>query len=161
MRLMALTWHASIVIPAPIEAVWAVVADPGRDPEWRGPWVTEVVQLTDGPLTVGTRYETRYVRGRSPSRTEITAHEPPRRLGWQQVGTGGGTVSSSGQYALEPAGEGTRMSVEIHGEFAGLARFAGPLVTWYTNRFALPGQLRRLREVVLRGASDEGPGPGR
>lgn len=74
--------------------------------EWRLPHVPVVTKLTEGPTTVGSRFENR-VRGGGRSWTvinEITHIEPPERLSWRQVNDGGPTRTLEGHYLLESAG---------------------------------------------------------
>ena len=39
-----------IEIEAPVETVWSFIEDPEREMRWRGPIVTELEQIDDGPI---------------------------------------------------------------------------------------------------------------
>ena len=53
------TAAAIVVVPAPPEAVWELVSDPGRFAEWAQ--LTEEVIRADRPLRLGSTYEERNV----------------------------------------------------------------------------------------------------
>src|SRR4029079_7966284 len=80
-------WGTTTVLDHPPEAVWRFLTDDANDANWRAPWVEAGRQLTDGPLRVGTRYETLYrFFGRSERViVEITELDGPRRMAWRQV----------------------------------------------------------------------------
>lgn len=68
-------------INAPIEKVFALIADIDRAREWM-PSDATVQRITDGPLRVGSRYrETRPVMGKMDTEEyEITAFDPPNLI---------------------------------------------------------------------------------
>ena len=72
-----------IVIDAPRERVWAVVADSNLLPEWAPP-VNEVSHLSEGPEGVGiTRVCQVEFGGRKGTMTERCVHfDPPHRAGY-------------------------------------------------------------------------------
>lgn len=88
--------ESMVVIDAPIERVWAMVADIDRQPEW----MTEmkaVRVVTPGPIGVGTECEAQ-VRILGITVTDpvtITAFEPPMRYAISHDGTfkGTGTIT--------------------------------------------------------------------
>jgi uncharacterized protein YndB with AHSA1/START domain len=69
-------------IDAPIEAVWEVVSDVDRQPEWMTE-MSDLQMLTEPPLAVGSRGEaTVTVAGISTTDpVTISVFEPPRRFG--------------------------------------------------------------------------------
>lgn len=71
----------SSTINAPMEKVFALVADIDRAGEWM-PADARVERLTEGPLRVGSRYrETRPVMGRIDTEEyEITVFDPPNLI---------------------------------------------------------------------------------
>src|SRR5438067_9284766 len=74
------TVAATVVVPAPPEAVWGLVSDPDRFAEWAEP--TEEVLRADRPLRIGSTYEERTVvlgPFKGQSRWTVVEHEPPRR----------------------------------------------------------------------------------
>src|SRR5439155_12902610 len=55
---MAIEFGGSIVLDKPVEDVYRFLTDPDRDTNWRRPHVLSSRMLTDGPLAVGSRFET-------------------------------------------------------------------------------------------------------
>lgn len=93
----------TIVIRAPIERVWEVLADIEGQPRWMHE-MKAVRLLSDGPLGVGTRGEAD-VRIFGISVTDpitITAFEPPRRFALRHEGR----FSGEGVIELEPGADG-------------------------------------------------------
>ena len=93
-----------IVIEAPIERVWSVVADIEGQPRWMHE-MKAVRLLTPGPVTVGTQGEAD-VRIFGISVTDpvtVTEFEPPHRFGISHEGSFGGR----GLISLEPGADGT------------------------------------------------------
>ncbi len=92
-----------IVIDAPIERVWAVVADVEGQPRWMHE-MKAVRVLTPGPIGVGTSAEAeiRILGISAVDPVVITTFEPPRRFAIRHVGqfTGDGTIE------LEPGATG-------------------------------------------------------
>lgn len=102
-------------IAAPAEALWAIVADPTRHPELAGSGEPrEIRLLTEGPLRVDTRFESRQVaKGyRYTSRSVVTACEAPRLLQWKvyDVPPYPPTFDLVWEFRLEPTEAGTRVT---------------------------------------------------
>ena len=109
---MAASWGKSTLLDVDPERLWRFLTSETNDVDWRGPWLRSVHQVTEGPMAVGTRYASTYrFFGREETvTTELTELDPPRRMAWQQVGTGSLAIND-GSYALEAAGDGTRFTV--------------------------------------------------
>jgi uncharacterized protein YndB with AHSA1/START domain len=71
----------SVRIARPVDAVWAIVADPDTHPRWR-PTLKEFRQVSDGPLAVGSKIrEVLEWRGRTIEIDDVvTGFEPPHRF---------------------------------------------------------------------------------
>jgi uncharacterized protein YndB with AHSA1/START domain len=93
-----------VVVDAPIEATWRVVADIGLQPAWMHE-MKSVGVTTPGPVRVGTRGEaTVRIFGVSVTDpVEVTAFDPPNRFEIRHDGlfTGGGVIT------LESGSDGT------------------------------------------------------
>ena len=136
------------VLPVEPDAVWAVVGDPYELSRW-WPRVERVERVSGGRFTEVLRTQ----RGR-PVRADfrISEHEPPRAITWAQEvdGTPFERVlrSASVHVELAPAdGAGTRVSLALEQEMAGLARFGGLLVRRASRRVldeALEGLARAV-----------------
>jgi uncharacterized membrane protein len=88
--------ESMVVIDAPIERVWAMVADIDRQPEWMTE-MKSVRVVTPGPIGVGTECEAQ-VRILGITVTDpvtITAYEPPMHYAISHDGTfkGTGTIT--------------------------------------------------------------------
>jgi hypothetical protein len=135
---MSAGWGGSIVLDHQIEAVWDFLTSDTNDVNWRGPWLLAVRQVTDGPMGVGTRYESRYsFFGRKDTVvTEITEMIAPRLLAWKQVGHGALAIND-GSYELEAIDVGrTRFTVRGIIESRGLSRLGDAPFALYLNRAA-------------------------
>ena len=71
----------SVRIARPVDAVWAIVADPDTHTRWRSA-LKEFRQVSDGPLAVGSRIrEVLEWRGRTIEIDDVvTGFEPPYRF---------------------------------------------------------------------------------
>ena len=150
---MATTWGTSTLIEADPEALWAFLTSATNDANWRGPWLRSVRQITDGPVGVGTRYESTYrFFGRDETvTTELTELAPPTRMAWRQVGAGSLAIND-GHYDLEPVEGGTRFTVTGTIGAPGWRRLIVPGFAWYLNRAAVQ-QHRQLVAMLARSGS--------
>lgn len=116
-----------VVIDAPIDRVWAEVADIEGQPRWMHE-MKSVRVLTPGPTRVGTRGEAtvRILGVAVKDPVTITEFEPPRRFAIRHEGqfSGGGLIT------LEPGADGTTT-----------------IVTWEES--ILPPVLPRLGSLAL------------
>jgi uncharacterized membrane protein len=140
-----------VVVDAPIERVWAVLADIEGQPRWMHD-MKSVRVTTPPPTGVGTRgVSTVRVFGIAVSDpVTITEFEPPSRFALRHEGT----VSGSGVITLEPGADGTTTIVRWderlivpalpHLGAEVLARVFGPI---------FQADLFRLRDLVESGAA--------
>lgn len=97
--------HTEIVIDAPPEKVWEVLADLRRMPEW-SPELVRMFPLLRGGLRVGQQYLGLNRRKAIvwPSRSVVALVEPGRSLAWDTRTSGARWI-----YELSPDGDGTRV----------------------------------------------------
>lgn len=116
----------SILIARPVEIVFDTVADQRNEPRYN-PAMTECRKVTDGPIGVGTRFESAMnARGRRMDMASAyTAFERPRRLATE---TNSPTGRVTGTLAFAPEGTGTRMSWDWQLDLSGAARLLLPLM---------------------------------
>jgi carbon monoxide dehydrogenase subunit G len=91
-------------IPAPPEAVWAVISDPERHIRTLPPSVSGARVLESGEITCVVS-----AMGRSePMRVRRTVLEPPRRLVEERVD---GKRAGRTEFLIQPEGSGSRVTV--------------------------------------------------
>jgi uncharacterized protein YndB with AHSA1/START domain len=133
------------VLPHPVDRVFAVIADPSRRAEWQEN-TSDVRLLTDGPVTVGTRW-TEEQRGVGHVEAEVTALEPGRL--WAEAGEAG-SGSARVTVTFAPDGDGaTRIAMDVELTLRGLKKAfepaLGPMV-----RKQMPQDLDRLGAILDR-----------
>jgi uncharacterized protein YndB with AHSA1/START domain len=115
----------TIVIAQPISDVFSVLADFCNQPRWLSS-VEAVVQLTPGPIEVGTQFqETHRVLFRRANTVlfEITAYEPPTKLSFT---TQSGPVHLKSTYHLEPIPTGTQVTLKGEAQLSWILRVLTP-----------------------------------
>jgi len=133
-------------IAAPREQVAALAMDPRNDRRWIGA-LTEVNQLTDGPVGPGTRVEriARFLGRRITYVNEITELEPGRRLAMRSIEA---PFPLQVTYEFEDApGGGTLARIRTSGDTGRYYAFAGPLLATMVRR-GVARDLRRLEHVL-------------
>jgi len=115
---MAHEFSGSSVIDRPIDDVFAFVADGTNDPKF-SPRVQEIRKTTDGPIGVGTVFESTVKdAGMTTKRTfELTAFERPTKIRWTERSKNMVTVPDGG-YNLEQVSD-TQTRITIHNTFEG------------------------------------------
>jgi polyketide cyclase/dehydrase/lipid transport protein len=147
---MATTWGTSTLLDIDPEGLWAFLTSATNDANWRGPWLRSVRQMTDGPMRIGTRYESTYrFFGREETvTTELTELDPPVRMAWRQVGTGSLAIND-GTYDLAAVQGRTRFTVTGTIGATGWRRLILPAFGRYLNRAAVQ-QHRQLADALSR-----------
>jgi uncharacterized protein YndB with AHSA1/START domain len=115
-----------IIINRPIAEVFDFVADERNEPRYNAAMV-RAEQLSEGPIGVGTRFQTELsTRGKTmPMVVEFTEYERPRRLA---SSTSSRMMETVGALTFEPVPSGTRMRWEWDVRPFGLLKLSGPLV---------------------------------
>lgn len=151
---MSASWGGTTVLDEPPEVVWAFLTSDVNDVNWRGPWVQSVRQLSDGPLGVGTRYETIYRFFGLPQAVvvELTELDPPRRMAWRQVDEPT-VVSNIGSYDLEPAAGGTRFTVVGTFTSRGWRRLLDQPFAFYLRHGPVQRQHAQLAAALAKGSA--------
>jgi uncharacterized membrane protein len=105
---MSRTFATRKLISASPEAVWDVISDVARWPEWT-PTVTSVIPLDDGPLAVGSRVRIRQPRLASAT-WEVTELADGRRFTWESRAPG---VRTIGRHEVAAAAGGAEVTLSI------------------------------------------------
>ena len=145
---MSHEFSGSAVIDRPIEDVFAFLADGTNDPKF-SPRVQQIRQTTDGPVGVGTVFESRVKdAGMTTNRTfELTGFDAPTRIRWTERSKNMVTVPEGG-YDLEAVSD-TQTKVTIHNTFEGHGM--GKLVVGFALRAAIkdaPEFAQRIKSAV-------------
>jgi hypothetical protein len=136
-------FRASAVIDRPIGDVFAFLADGTNDPKF-SPRVKEIAKTTDGPVGVGTVFEStvRDAGMTSKRKFEITAFDAPTKIRWSERSTNLVMVPDGG-YDLEQLGD-NQTKVTIYNAFQGRG-FGNVLV-----RFALKAAIKDADNLANR-----------
>lgn len=91
------------------------------------PSVKENVQITEGPVDVGTRFrETRLINGKeATAEIEVTTFEPPRR--YSATSSQGG-ITATYHYTLAPEQNGTRIKLQAEVAASGVKKLVVPMI---------------------------------
>ena len=115
---MAHEFSGSAVIERPIDEVFAFLADGTNDPKF-SPRVQEISKTTDGPIAVGTVFESKVKDAGMTTRRkfEVTELHAPTRIRWSERSKNMITVPTGG-YDLEKVSD-TQTKVTIHNTLEG------------------------------------------
>ena len=145
---MAHEFSGTAVIDKPIGDVFAFLADGTNDPKF-SPRVQEIRRTTDGPIGVGTVFESTVKDAgmKSSRKFELTDFEPPTKIRWTERSSNLVTVPEGG-YDLEAVGD-NQTKVTIHNTFEGHG--FGKLLVGFAARAAVkdaPDFARRIKSAV-------------
>jgi uncharacterized protein YndB with AHSA1/START domain len=134
------------VVPRALEEVWEVVSDPAQLPRW-WPGVTRVEEATAAAWTTVLTSP----KGKSVRMDYTRVHaEPPSRLVWRQEVDESPferiLAEATTSLELEPAGDGTRVAIELDQKPRGWARFA-PLQFRAAGRRQVQGAVDGLERL--------------
>jgi carbon monoxide dehydrogenase subunit G len=138
-------------VPAAPEAVWEVVGDPSHQARW-WPKVSRVESVQDAAFT--RVYMT--AKGR-PVRADFRVEEvdPPRTRRWVQVLEGTPFErflrSAEERATVEPAGEGSTVTLEVTQKLRGLSRFGGGVLFRRATKKQLDEALDALERALPPG----------
>jgi uncharacterized protein YndB with AHSA1/START domain len=115
---MAYEFSGSTVIERPIDEVFAFLVDGTNDPKF-SPRVQEIRKTTDGPIGVGTVFESKVKDAGMTTRRrfELTEVQAPTRIRWSERSKNLVTVPSGG-YELETVSN-TQTRVTVSNTFEG------------------------------------------
>jgi hypothetical protein len=145
---MAHEFNGSAVIDRPIDEVFAFLADGTNDPKF-SPRVQEIRKTTDGPIAVGTVFESKVKdAGMTTSRKfELTAFEAPTKIRWAERSKNMTTVPDGG-YDLEKVTD-TQTRVTIRNTFEGHG--FGKVIVGFATSAAVkdaPAFAQRIKSAV-------------
>jgi uncharacterized membrane protein len=134
-----------VSIHRPVEDVFAYVIAVEAMPEWRGD-VAEAVQLTDGPIGVGTRIR---AGGRVLGRplgivVEVTELEPAATFAYRPVS---GPLRTHNVYTFQSTAGGTQVTLTDEIDLTGIFGLLEPLMARLVRR-QYQANLARLRTIL-------------
>lgn len=140
---MANEFSGSSVVDRPIDQVFAFLADGTNDPKF-SPRVQEIQKTTEGPIGVGTIFESKVKDAGMTTRRkfELTAVEAPTKIRWTERSKNMITVPDGG-YDLERLSD-TETKVTIRNTFEGHG--FGKLIVG----FALKAAIKDAPELAAR-----------
>jgi uncharacterized protein YndB with AHSA1/START domain len=143
------TIEFSLEIKRAPEEVFDYLADPRKVAQWQA-WAIEIHQESEGQVGVGTRFrDVRKLLGRTiESTTEFTEYDPPRTLGLKVTA---GPIPFRIRQTLEPAADGTRVSVHAEGEPGGFFKLAEPIVGRAAER-QMKGDFETVKDLLESGS---------
>lgn len=139
------TIEVHVRIQRSVEDVYAYTSAVETMPEWRGD-VSEAVQLTDGPIGVGTWIRAgSSVLGRPIALVvEVTELESGSRFGYRPVS---GPLRTHNVYTFEPDADGTLVTLTDEIELGGILRLFEPLMGRMVRR-QYTANLGRLKAIL-------------
>ena len=150
---MDLTIRQSVEVGRPAKEVFAYVSDFGRAREWRVE-VRESTLSPPGSMGKGSRmHEVAAILGRRVATDSVVEEfEPGRRFTFRHVA---GPIPVGGEYLVETAGNGARLTYTLTADLRGIWRVAGPYLRWSGPRM----MARSLRRLQQRLGGGTGPPP--
>jgi uncharacterized protein YndB with AHSA1/START domain len=115
--------EAEVNIKRSPEDVFDYCSDHTHEPEWN-PMMKRIEKITDGPIGVGTRYATEFVKG-PPMVIECVRYERPTT--WSLVGDSPTLKAGFGGQVL-PTESGAHLVMRMEIELHGLLKLAAPLL---------------------------------
>jgi carbon monoxide dehydrogenase subunit G len=144
---MAQRFEATVVVAKPIEEVFDFLANGENDKKFSSR-VLEIEKITDGVPGKGTIFASTVKDAgvKTKREFELTEFERPTKLRWRELSKAPVVVPNGG-YDLEPAGEGTRLT--LFNELEG--RGFGKLIAGFALRSArksADGMVGSIKTVV-------------
>ena len=145
---MAHEFSGSTVIDRPIDQVFAYLGAGTNHPKF-SPRVQQIRQTTDGPVGVGTVFESKVKDAgiTSTRRFELTSFEPPTKIRWTERSKNMITVPDGG-YDLEAVNE-AQTKMTIHNTLEGQG--FGKLLVGFATKAAVkdaPAFALRIKSAV-------------
>jgi len=127
--------------------VFDYCSDHRHEPEWN-PMMKRIEKITDGPVGVGTRYATEFVKG-PPMVMECVRYERPTQ--WSLVGESA-ALKAGGGGNIVPTAEGAHLVMRMEIEPHGVLKLAVPLLR-HGLRSRFERDVRNIKVILER----EGP----
>jgi uncharacterized membrane protein len=138
-------FRTSLVIRRPVEDVFTFVSNYQNSPRWVS-GAFEHTKISAGPIGVGTVIRTtgRTLGLRVEATRIVTVYEPHSQYAFKSEYQ---RVPVTTTFRFEPTQDGTRLTVVVEGEPAGLFKAATPLMLGVIRQ-QFEGDLRRLKTLL-------------
>jgi carbon monoxide dehydrogenase subunit G len=125
--------------------VFGFISNAENLPIWRAS-ALEIKRTSSEPPGIGGVFKARFSFLGRPfdGDLKVIAHEPPEKYGTKVVG---GPFPLEARYTLEPAGNGTQLTLVIEGEPGGFFKLAEPLVVSLAKR-SYESDLHNLKDML-------------
>jgi uncharacterized protein YndB with AHSA1/START domain len=122
----------TVTIERPVQEVWDYLMDSRNDAVWINN-VVEVGRGGDLPVADGVEIDEtfKFLGVRVPLTLRVTDHRPTAH---SAVDVKGGPVAGRGSYDLEPAGEGTRLTMTFEADAHGFFKLTEPVFSRMARR---------------------------
>lgn len=132
-------------VDRPAAEVFEVISDFEQNPSWQSGMVS-CSFTTDGPLRVGSQYEqqAKFLGRNIVSTFEVIELDPGRMVKATSIA---GTFPITFTRAVEPLGDGTKVTAIVSGDSSGVFRLAAPLMSRMVKR-SIDGDYRRLKALL-------------
>ena len=139
----------STLIDIPERDVFAFVANPNNMTKWNSA-VVSIEQVTPGDVGVGTKFKTvgEAMGRRLEGELQVQAYEPDTKCSFQ---LNAGPMQMNLTLSLKTVGTGTKLSLNVQGNPAGIFKLAEGVMTGQVKSL-MGANLTRLKSVLENGA---------
>ncbi|MBI5353500.1 MAG: SRPBCC family protein [Chloroflexi bacterium] len=139
----------STLIDRPVKDVFVFVSDPNNMSKWNSA-VVSIQQITPGAVGVGTKFKTvgEALGRRLEGELQVQTYEPQSKCGFQLKA---GPMQMNLTLSLKTVGTGTKISLNVQGNPAGVFKLAEGVMTGQLKSL-MDGNFAKLKSVLESGA---------
>jgi carbon monoxide dehydrogenase subunit G len=139
----------SKLIDRPVKDVFAFVSDPNNMSKWNSA-VVSIQQVTAGAVAVGTKFKTvgEALGRRLEGELLVQTYEPESKCGFQ---LNAGPMQMNMILSLKTVGTGTKLSLNVQGNPAGIFKLAEGVMTGQVKSL-MESNFSKLKSVLESGA---------
>ncbi|MCE9644789.1 MAG: SRPBCC family protein [Chloroflexi bacterium] len=139
----------STLIDRPVKDVFTFVSNPNNMSKWNSA-VVSIEQITPGTVGVGTKFKTvgEAMGRRLEGELQVQAYEPDSKCGFQ---LNAGPMQMNLILSLKTVGTGTKISLNVQGNPAGVFKLAEGVMTGQVKSM-MEGNFAKLKSVLESGA---------
>lgn len=139
----------STLIDRPVKDIFTFVSDPNNMSKWNSA-VISIQQVTPGVVAVGTKFKTvgEAMGRRLEGELQVQTYEPETKCGFQ---LNAGPMQMNLMMSLKAVGTGTKISLNVQGNPAGVFKLAEGVMTGQVKKL-MEGNFAKLKSVLESGA---------